>query len=78
MPEQRRLKAALIELGVTQLEASKILGISREAFNRKLNGRIRFSLEEAFKMSEFIDEPIEDIFLLNEFTESERTIEKGR
>lgn len=68
MPEQRRLKAALVEGGISQSEVAELLGITREAFNKKLNGRIRFSLEEAFKIAKFLSRPIEDIFLLKEFT----------
>lgn len=70
MIDLRMLKATLIELGITQLEASEVLGISREAFNRKINGGINFTLEEAFKLSEFTNRTVEDIFLPREFTQS--------
>ena len=58
-----------MELGLNQTQVSEMLGISREAFNRKLNGSIRFTLEEAFKLSSFLKRPIEDIFLSKEFTQ---------
>ena len=45
-----KLKGVMKEHDVTQAEMADILGISIQAFNAKINGRKRFTLDEASAM----------------------------
>lgn len=45
-----KLKGALRERGITYAEISKILGISKATFCRKINGESDFFLSEAEKL----------------------------
>lgn len=48
MINSRKLKALLMENSYTQQEAAKHLGISLNAFSRKLNNKSQFTLNEAY------------------------------
>lgn len=61
--DQRKLKGLIVEKGITQKELAEEIGISREMFNRKINGKNEFRLSEAFKISEYFKKPISEIFL---------------
>ena len=45
-----KLKGAMKENNVTQAKMADILGISIQAFNAKINGKKRFTLDEASVM----------------------------
>ena len=61
--DQRKLKGLIVEYGITQKELAQEIGISREMFNRKINGKTDFSLIEAFKIADYFKKPISEIFL---------------
>jgi len=42
-----KLRGKMAEKKITQKEMAKHLGISTQAFNRKMNGKIRFSTNDA-------------------------------
>ena len=58
-----KLKGKMTEAHVSQARLSKILGITVQSLNAKLNGRTQFTLEEAVKITDFLrlKDPI-DIF----------------
>lgn len=60
----RKIKAKMVELGVTQKDLAHELGISIQNLNAKLNGRAIFNIEEAQKITNVlkIDNPIEIFF----------------
>lgn len=62
-----KLKGKLRELDKTQKEAAQFLGISEVAFNMKINGLNSFKVDEANKLSNWLnltdDEKI-DIFFV--------------
>ena len=62
--DQRKLKGLMVEKDVTQQELANLLGISRTMFNRKINGKNKFDLQEAFIIADFFKKAIEDIFLV--------------
>lgn len=70
---QLKLKALLAENNLNQDVIAKIIKKTRETTNHKINGRIPFTLEEAFLISNYFDMPIEEIFLTKIFTPSEKT-----
>lgn len=47
-----KLKAAIIESGKTQVSLAKEMGMSKNTFNSKVNGRIGFSLDEVVALCE--------------------------
>ena len=50
MTNTNKLKAAIVEAGMNQGTLAAELGISRQAFNNKLNGRTFFTEDELTKM----------------------------
>lgn len=52
------------ERGITQVQASKMLGITNRAFNKKIRGFTDFTSKEMFAIQQtfFPDKSIEDIF----------------
>lgn len=71
---QRKIKALLIENGLDQSFLSDLLGISRESINRKLNGRVNFTLTEAITIAYYFGKHVEDIFLIEKFISCEQNI----
>lgn len=59
-----KLKGKMTERHVSQEKLAKVLGITVQSLNAKLNGRSQFTLEEVVKISEHLklDNPV-DIFL---------------
>lgn len=60
-----KLKGKMTERHVSQEKLAKVLGITVQSLNAKLNGRSQFTLEEVVKISEHLklDNPV-DIFLI--------------
>lgn len=61
-----KLKGKMRERDVTQLKCSNELGISLEAFNKKINGKVEFSVREAEMLGNYLnlsDNEKVDIFL---------------
>lgn len=66
------LKSIRKEKHVTCDEMSKLLDLkTRSAYNKKENGNVPFSLEEAKRISVFFNMPIEVIFFENEVSKME-------
>lgn len=50
MTDSRKLKAAIVENGLTQEKLADELGIARATFNNKINGKAFFTEDELTKM----------------------------
>lgn len=63
----RKIKAKMVELGITQRELAEELGISIQNLNAKLNGRAVFNIIEAACLTKIlkIENPIEIFFASN-------------
>lgn len=61
----RILKSLRAEYGDTQQDLAKYLGITVNTLNLKENGKYKFTLEEALKVSKRYKRPIEAIFFAN-------------
>lgn len=62
----RLLKSKRVLKGLTQEAIAAKIGINTKSYNMKENGKNRFSLEEAARISEYLDlnlEEVNDIFL---------------
>lgn len=69
----RLLKSKRVLKGFTQEEIAAKIGINTKSYNMKENGKNRFSLEEAARISEYLDlnlEEVNDIFLQIELPKS--------
>lgn len=76
-----KLKGKMTEMHVSQEKLAKVLGITVQSLNAKLNGRSQFTLEEVIKISEHLklDNPV-DIFFNPSVSKMQRvfkTDEKG-
>jgi transcriptional regulator with XRE-family HTH domain len=54
-----KLRGKMAEKKITQKEMAEHLGISTQAFNRKMNGKVRFSNEDAIIICQKLN--IEDL-----------------
>ena len=66
MLQKNILKSKMILQEKTQSEMAKILGLSLVSVSKKINGVIKFNLEEVKKIKEYLnltDEEINQIFL---------------
>ena len=58
-----KLKGARAEKGYHQGDVADKLGISRDSYNMKENGKSEFKLSEILKLLEILDKEFNDIFL---------------
>ena len=66
MIQKNILKSTMILQEKTQSEMAKVLGLSLVSVSKKINGVIKFNLEEVKKIKEYLnltDEEINQIFL---------------
>lgn len=49
-------------VGQTQEEFAAIIHVSKVNYSKKENGKVKFSLDEAFMISNHFNKPIESIF----------------
>ncbi|RDY28434.1 XRE family transcriptional regulator [Romboutsia weinsteinii] len=74
----RLLKSKRVLKGLTQEAIATKIGINTKSYNMKENAKNRFSLEEAAKISQYLDlnlEEVNDIFLHIKLPKS--NIERG-
>ena len=58
-----KLKGKIVEKGKTQTELAKLLNLSIQSFNAKLNGRAKFDIDEAKKLVDILEiENVKEIF----------------
>lgn len=69
-----KLKGKMTEAHVSQAKLSEHLGITVQSLNAKLNGRTQFTLEEAIKITAFLNlkDPV-DIFFSPSVPEMQQT-----
>ena len=58
----RKLKAARVELGLTQVEIAKLLEMPTSTYRKKEQGYSEFTVSEALKVSKILNKKIEEIF----------------
>lgn len=59
MPTIKKFRESL---GMTQEEFADIIHVSKVNYSKKENGKVKFSLNEAFMISKHFNKPIESIF----------------
>lgn len=58
-----KLRGRMAEMGVTQGMAAAVLGITSQAFNRKINGKVQFNMKEIRILKEYLElENVDDYF----------------
>lgn len=62
-----KLKGKMTEKHISQKKLSKVLGITVQSLNAKLNGRTQFTLEEVVRITEYlkIKDPVDIFFEQN-------------
>lgn len=65
----RKLKAARIEIGLTQIKLAELIKMPISTYRRKETGESEFTINEALKISKVLDKNIEEIFFDNKSTE---------
>ena len=58
-------------LGLKQEDFAEIIHVSKVNYSKKENGKVKFSLNEAFLISNHFNKPIEVIFGNDEISKSE-------
>ena len=58
-------------LGMKQEEFAAIINVSKVNYSKKENGKVKFSLNEAYTISNHFKKPIETIFGNNEVSSNE-------
>lgn len=53
------------EKGYTTGDMARVIDQSIANYSKKENGKVKFTLSEAFKIADFLDEKVENIFLKN-------------
>lgn len=61
----KKLKAARIENGLTQVQLAKLIEMPISTYRRKETGQNEFTVNEAFKISKVLNKGLEDIFFNN-------------
>lgn len=59
------------KLNLKQEDFANIIGVSKVNYSKKENGKIKFSLDEAHKISEHFNKSIELIFYANDVSKIE-------
>ena len=64
MVNTNKLKAMIVEKGITQTSLSGKLGLSIQGLNKKLNGRSPITLDEAYTLIDLLEiqDPVEIFF----------------
>ena len=57
------LKKKREEKGYTTEDLAKVIDKSAPNYSMKENGKVKFSVNEALKIADFLEEKVEDIFL---------------
>lgn len=65
------IKEFRTSLGLKQEYFAGIIHVSKVNYSKKENGKVKFSLDEAFLISNHFKKPIETIFGNNEISEME-------
>lgn len=60
------LKKKREEKGYTIDDMARIIEKSAPNYSMKENGKVKFTVTEALKIADFLDEKVEDIFLKND------------
>lgn len=66
MTDCKALRNVIDDKGVKHCKIAEVLGVSRQAFQRKLAGDYQFKLSEIVKIRDFLnltDDQLRDIFL---------------
>ncbi len=66
-----KIKHLRIQNKKKQEDMAELLNISKANYSKKENGKLRFSLSEAYQIAQFYNKSIEDIFFKHEVSNTE-------
>lgn len=58
----RKLKAARVENGLTQVQLAKIIDMPASTYQKKEQGQTEFTVKEAIKIARALNKPVMEIF----------------
>lgn len=58
----RKLKAARVENGLTQIQLAKLIEMPISTYRKKETGETEFTVSEALKVSKILNKQVEEIF----------------
>ena len=67
------IKTVRLQKKVLAKTICELIGVKRITYYKKESGTVKFSLDEAKKISDYFKMPIEEIFFTNEVSKSETT-----
>lgn len=67
-----KLKKKRMEKHYTLTDLAKVIEKSPSIYQRKENGLVKFSVTEALRIADFMDEKVEELFFEEWFSETER------
>ena len=62
LPIYPRLEGMIAERGLNYRQTAAGIGLSEQAFSRRMRGRARFKVEEVVRLCNYFDKPIEEVF----------------
>lgn len=65
----RKLKAARVENGLTQIQLAKMIDMPISTYRRKETGESEFTINEAIKIATILDKSVEEIFFSKKSTD---------
>lgn len=72
MMNANKIKAKIVEQGMTQGEVAKMIGISPNSLSRKLSGRRDFTLSEVMSLCTVLEIQDPKIFFCNKIPNTQR------
>lgn len=73
----RKLKAARVERGLTQIELANLIEMPISTYRKKEQGQTEFTVTEAIKIAEVLNKKPESIFFNNKVSKMETFIKEG-
>lgn len=61
-----KIRNLRIQAGEKQEQLAELLGISKPNYSKKESGSVRFSLDEAMRLSKHYQKPVEELFDVKE------------
>ncbi|WP_366141332.1 helix-turn-helix transcriptional regulator [uncultured Clostridium sp.] len=74
MSKNYKLKSIRVKNNLKQMDIANAIGIPVSTYCQKENGQRKFTLEEAWEISKFLEEKIDDIFFCNFNSQNENKI----
>jgi transcriptional regulator with XRE-family HTH domain len=76
-PVNLKLKAAIVESGMTMTQVAEMIGTPKSNLSNKIHGYVRFNEEEMEKLANVLNKKVTEIFFNNKVTNPITNEKKG-